>query len=280
MKNSDSIKKSSRRQFTRTIVTAAVAAPVLASMASCKGERDGGTPTPTPGTSPSPADRGAATTGDCPCKLTKGEGFTEISFGSESVVLQDHIPPMRIEGGGSLVIDSRHKLKEEGTGTGPFTYTEDGVEDDEDRYGDIKGAWVITENDTNPFVKISNYGDLLPGAQLLLWYQDISASPVGDDDATYPLGAFPDGDPDVKVIGGRGANHFKIVVKKKRLDGTKSHKPKKPNRFTHNSGGALARHFRIGQWRIVNAAGSTIVGATEPGNENYTFFVRFGEFQP
>lgn len=277
MKNSDSIETNSRRQFTRTILTAAVATPILASMAGCKGGGDGGTPTPTPGASPSPTAGGTATS-DCPCTVTTGEGFKEVSYGG--IGPEDHIPPMLFGGGGSLVIDSRHKLKVEGTGTGPFTYTEDGVEDDDDRYGDIKGAVVITERGSNPFVQMSHYGSLLPGAQLLLWYQDISPSPVGDDDVTYPLVTFPDADPDVRVIGGRGPNHFKIVLKKKALDGTKSHKPKKPNRFTHNSGGLLARHFRIGQWRLINAAGTTIVGANDAGNENYTIFVQFGHFQP
>jgi hypothetical protein len=276
--DSNSLETTSRRQFTKAIVTAAVAAPIAASMAGCE-KGPGGTSavsTPSPGPSAVSTASTATSTTEC-CTVTPSAGITEISFAG-ALGIEDHIPPMRLDGGGSLVIDSRIKFAESGTGTGPFTYTEDGITSDDDRYGDIKGAVVISEVSTQPFVKISVYHAILPGAELLLWYQDISAMPVGDDDVTYPTVSFPDGDPDVRINGGRGANKFKLVTKKKKLViGDKSHKPKRPHRSTQTPNGALARHFRIGQWRLVN--GSTTL-AEGKGDDNYTLYLRFGHFQP
>jgi len=275
-KDSKSVETTSRRQFTRTMVAAAVAAPIAASMVGCdRGSNAPPVETPSPaGPSTAPTQQ-AATANQNPCTLTVRDGFTELSFGGD-LGPEEHIPPMGF-GGGSLTIDSRHKLKVDGPGSGPFTYTEDGVSDPDDQYGDINGATVITETATKPFVRVAIYSGLQPGAQLLLWYQDISAMPQNDDDAFYPPVTFADNDPDVRVIGGQGPNPFKIVAKKKRLDPDKSHKAMRPNRFRQTSGGALARHFRIGQWRLVNSAGTTLVGAG--GDENYTIYLRFGAFQ-
>ncbi|MCM3900939.1 MAG: hypothetical protein ND866_04470 [Pyrinomonadaceae bacterium] len=276
-KDSNDIEMSSRRQFTRAIVTAAVAAPIAASMVGC-GSGSSGPPagsTPAAGPSAGPTDRTPVTTGENPCTLTVRDGFTEISFGGP-LAGEEHIPPMGFRGG-SLIIDSRHKMKVAGSGNGPFTYTEDGVSDPDDQYGDIKGATVITETTADPFVKLAIFSALQPGAELLLWYQDISPTPQGDDDVTFPPVTFPDNDPDVRVRGGRGANPFKLIIKRKRMDAGKSHKSKRPNRFRHASGGGLARHFRIGQWRLVNSAGTTLVGAS--GDDDYSIYLRFGHFQ-
>jgi hypothetical protein len=276
-KDSNSLETTSRRQFTKAIVTAAVAAPIAASMAGCA-KGPGETPpasTPSPGPSAVSTAGTATSTSEC-CTITTLAGIKEISFAA-ALGTEDHIPPMRLDGDGSLVIDSRVKFAESGTGTGPFTYTEDGITSDDDRYGDITGAVVISEISTQPFVKISLYLSILPGAELLLWYQDISASPVGDDDVTYPTVTFPDGDPDVRINGGRAATKFKLITKRKKLDTGKSHKPKRPNRFKQTDGGVLARHFRIGQWRLVN--GSTTL-AEGKGDDDYTVYLRFGHFQP
>lgn len=275
-KDSNSIEMSSRRQFTRAMVTAAVAAPMAASMVGC-GTGSSGPPAasmPAAGPSAAATDRAPLTTGENPCTRTVRDGYTEISFGGSSKI-EEHIPPMFFRGG-SLIIDSRNKMNETGSGNGPFTYTEDGVSDPNDRYGDIRGATVITETTDVPFVKLAMYSGLLPGAQLLLWYQNISATPQGDDDAFYPPVTFSDNDPDVRVIGGRGADFLKIIIKRKKLGTGKSHKSKLPNRFTHASGGGLARHFRIGQWRLVNGA-TTLVGAS--GDEDYGIYLHFGHFQ-
>jgi hypothetical protein len=275
-KDSNSLESTSRRQFTKAIVTAAVAAPIAASVAGCA-KGPGETPaasTPSPGPS-APSSAGATpSTSEC-CTVTPKPGITEISFGG-ALGIEDHIPPMRLDGDGSLVIDSRLKFAESGTGTGPFTYTEDGITSDDDRYGDIKGAVVITEISSEPFVKIQVFFGLLKGAELLLWYQDISEPPVGDD-VNYLPGTFPDGDPDVRINGGRATNYFKLITKKKKLETGKSHKPKRPNRSKQTDGGVLARHFRIGKWRLVN--GSTML-AEGQGDDNYTLFLRFGHYQP
>lgn len=276
-KASKSVETTSRRQFTRTMVTAAVAAPIAASMVGCGG---GSAPppagsTPAAGPSASPTDRAPVAAGENPCPRTVRDGYTEISFGGP-LTPEEHIPPMGFRGG-SLIIDSRHKMKVAGSGNGPFTYTEDGVSDPNDQYGEIQAATVITETSALPFVKVALYSALLPGAQLLLWYQDISATPQGDDDVTYPPVTFPDTDPSVRVSGGRAANPFKIVIKSKRMDMGKSHKSKRPNRLTHASGGGLARHFRIGQWRLVSRTGTTLIGAS--GDEDYSIYLHFGHFQ-
>ena len=275
-KDSNSLESTSRRQFTKAIVTAAVAAPVAASLAGCE-KGPGGTPpasTPSPGPSAVSSAGTAASTTEC-CTITPQAGITEISFAA-ALGIEDHIPPMRLDGDGSLVIDSRIKFAESGTGTGPFTYTEDGITSDDDRYGDITGAVVISEISTQPFVKISVYFGILKGAELLLWYQDISEPPVGDD-VTYLPGTFPDDDPDVRINGGRAANKFKLTTKRQKLDIGKSHKPKRPNRFKQKDGGVLARHFRIGKWRLIN--GTTTL-AEGQGDDNYTLYLRFGHFQP
>jgi hypothetical protein len=272
MKNSDSIETNSRRQFTRTILTAAVAAPILASIAGCKGTTE---PTPPGGASPS-GTTGASTTGLCtPVEKT---GYTEIDF--PQGILEEHIPPMLIGGGGSLIIDSKNKLKEEagGVGMGPFNYVEDGVADAE-RYGVIRQILVIEELAEPPLLKVTLYkGFLSPGTgtQLLLWYQDISPSPVDPLDTTYPAATFP-ADPDIRVVGGKGANTFKMVVKKKRLDPPGlSHKPGRPHSLKHSNGGLLARHFRIGKWRLEDSAGATLVETQ--GADNYTFHMVYDHF--
>jgi|GEM_PF-2194546 len=273
----------SRRQFTRTIVTAAVAAPIAASLAACRPEPSppGTTPpgSPTQPGTPSASATPSPISGPCQCPSTPHDGYTEISFGNDHPGgTEEHIPPMRIDGGGSLIVDSRHKLKPNGSGNGPFTYDEDGVTDPDDRYGEIDRVTVITEIATEPFLQAVIFSGFQPGTQLWLWYQNISPTPVDPDDTTYPPVTFPDNDPDIKFIGGRGANTFKLFVKKKRLDESKSHKKNRPRRYAHSGGGVMARHFRIGQWRLVTSTGTTLVGANNA--DNYTFYVRYGHFQP
>ena len=287
-KDSTSIEMTSRRQFTRTMVTAAFAAPIVASIAGCQTasptNTPGATPTaaPTGGPSPSPTASPTAQTGTggvhpqepCPCKATIKNGYTEISFGGPGGP-EEHIPPMRIEGGGSLTIDSKNKLKK--TGSGPYNYVEDGV-DPGDQYGNIEQAMVITETEDEPYLSTVIYVGFQQPTQLWLWYQDISKTPADPDDTTFPSATFPDNDPDIRFVGGKGSNLFKIAVKRKKLDEAQSHKKNRPHRYKHGDGGGMARHFRIGQWRLVDSAGTTLVGHS--GAENYTFHVKYGDFQP
>jgi len=255
--------RTSRRQFTRTLVTAAVAAPIAASMAGCKNEPSGPT-------------EGAKVRRDEPClaKTTVGNGYTEITCDAP-VSPEEHIPPMGIDGGGSLIIDSRHKFLV--SGSGPYTYVEDSVPN-VDRYGDIETVRVVTEMTDTPFVKHVIYAGFAPGTQLLLWYQDISQSPQDPDDTTFPNTSYPPNGSDIRIVGGKGANLFKMAVKRRAFDTDKSHKKGRPNRFKHVGGGGMARHFRIGQWSLVNSAGAPLV--TQSGDERYQFYVWFGDYQP
>jgi hypothetical protein len=270
-------KTTSRRRFTQSIVTAALTVPIAGSMVGCGSEPPAPPNEPTPNSTQS-GTSAVAPQGDCPCTTTVRDGFTEIGFFGllGNLDPEEHIPPMRIDGGGSLIIDSTNKLKQAGSVGGPFTYVEDGVLD-HDRYGDIEAALVITEIDTNPFVKGVKYVGILPGAELWLWYQNISPSPVDPDDTAFPPVTFPDTDPDVRFIGGHETTEFKIVVKTKQFDVSQSHKKNWPHRFKHSSGGGMARHFRIGQWRLVNSTGATLVG--DSGADNYILYVSYGEFQ-
>jgi hypothetical protein len=272
-KNSKSI-ETSRRQFTRAMVTAAVAAPIVGSMVGCQRE------------SPTQANTTANTSGPptgsspslhCPCTPNVKTGYTEISLGA-LIHPEEHIPPMEIGGGGSVVVDSQNKLDTSDTGSGPFNYAEAAGVTDPNRYGEIEQVIVITELPAHPYLDGAIYKGFTSPPQLWLWYQDISPSPVDPDDTTYPPVTFPDADPDVKFIGGRGANKFKMVVKRKKLDSSQSHKKNRPNRLLQSPGGGLARHFRIGQWRLVDSTGTALVGNS--GADNYDFYVTYADFIP
>src|SRR5262249_3421204 len=150
---------------------------------------------------PTPSKPGAtgATQADCACQTTTHQGYTETSFGG-FMVPEEHIPPMEIYGGGALTIYSPNKLKTTSTRNGPFTYLEDGVSDPENRFGEIEAVLVVSETNSKPFVSVAAYTGLLPGTQLLLWYQDIAQVAQGDD-TDFPDVNFPDNDPDVRFSG-------------------------------------------------------------------------------
>jgi hypothetical protein len=264
--------KTSRRAFTKAVVATLATAPIAASMIGC-GKPDGGHPE-TVTTAPSPA--GTATPTSTP-RTPPTIGYTATSC--EFPVIQDeHIPPMGIDGGGSVHIETKNKFKRTGSGSGPFTYLEDDGVTEEDRFGDLIKARIITETDASPFVTDVAYSGFLPGTQLLLWYQDISAVPGDPDDTTFPPVTFPDADPTVRIRGGKGADHFQMVFKRKSLSLEKSHKRVRPHRYKHLGGSGLAREFRIGQWRFVDKNGNTLV--ENKGAVNYHFFLFFADFQP
>jgi hypothetical protein len=272
MKNeSKSLETTSRRQFTRVMVTAAVAAPI-ASMVGCKTEP--ASPTNTATGTPTGSPTGSSTV-VCPCKPVEKDGYTEISL-SGIIHPDEHIPPMGIRGGSSLVVDSRNKLDTTDTGMGPFNYVEESGISDIHRYGEIQQAIVVTERPDEPYLDVVFYLGFQKGTQLWLWYQNISDDPVDPDDTTFPAVTFPDADPDVKFIGGRGVNKFKMVVKRKKLEDSKSHKKNRPNGYKHTPPGGV-RHFRIGQWRLVNGD-TTLVGNS--GADNYAFYVTYADFDP
>ncbi len=266
--------KTSRRAFTKSVVATLAAAPIAASMLSC-GNRGGptegpSTATPTPGSTPSPTSATATTAG--PKK-------TSCDFPGP----EEHIPPMDVNGGGSLTIESKNKLDTQNPNA-PFTYTETDITNPaQQRFGDLHKVRVITDIASRPFVLDDFYTGLPSGCQLLLYYQNIKTPPPLTDlnDVTYDPFNFQPDDPDVRIVGGAGGtNVFRIVVKSKRLSNEKSHKRIRPNRYRHDDGSGLARHFRIGQWRIVDRNGVTIPGFEDNGAENYHFYLTFNDFQP
>jgi hypothetical protein len=190
---------------------------------------------------------------------------------------------MELDGGGSLRIELKQKLATTESQS-PFVYREDGIQNPaSERMGNLKYVRVITDIDECPFVLDDLYGRFSPGAQLWLWYHNIKTpQPIGDpDDATYdPNQTFPDNDPDVKIVGGAGqTNVFQMTVKSKKLrNNLKSHKRHRPNRYLHEDGSGLARHFRIGQWRILDSSGAMLFG--DKGAENYHFYLTYDDFQP
>lgn len=257
-----STETTSRRQFTKTIVTAAVAAPIVATVACKRGEEPKQT-------------TNVAKTEKCPVKVVEKTGYVE-SIWDFPIHGEDHIPPMDIEGGGSLIIDSKNKLeKKSGSGSGPFRY-EDVTAEEHDLYGEILGATIISEMKEAPFLHISNYTGFLPGAKLYLWYQFLKNS-SGSNETDYEEPNYQPNNPDVIIKGGRGANKLSITIKMKEFDKSKSHKVNRPHRFKHLKGGGVPKHFRIGQWRFVNSADQEIVMGT--GDDNYTIYLEFDHYQ-
>jgi hypothetical protein len=251
----------SRRAFTKTLVTAAAVTPVVASL-SCK------TTNTTTSTKANATPRP-----DCDLKVVDGNGFTQTTW--EIIPPHDHIPPMGIDGGGSIITDSKNRLRESGSGTGPYTY-DDALIATHDRYGDIQALTIITELADPPYVSHAYYNAFQPGTKLCVWYQNIVGTASGDD-TDYDPTVYNPADPDFTVRGGRRADGFQIVVKRKSLDYDKSHRKNRPNRYRHaNIGGE--RHFRIGQWQVLNSA--NVVMFQHSGADNYRFYVEFGHYQP
>jgi hypothetical protein len=260
----DSI-KTSRRQFTGMAVSAAMAA----SLTACKSKGTDST-----------NQTAKQDEQECPAKLTVMPDYTEIIYGIGPIAGVDHIPPMGLEGGGSLVIDFRYYLNESGSGSGPYTYMEDARLEDRYRYGDIKGALVITETDSGSYLRKTEYIGFPTGTQLWIWYQEIDPrNPSGSpDEIDYKPLPNPLPDPDVTIRGGRASEYFRVQTKKKKLERHKSHKKYRPHRLKHTGGGGMPSHFRIGLWRFVKNNGTmTIVEGK--GDENYTIYVDFGHYQ-
>ncbi len=251
----------SRRQFTKGVITAAVAAPIATAVA-CKTDNANNT------------NRAEANQSPEPCELREhdGNGYSIITW--ERMPPEDHIPPMGLEGGGSVIIDSKNIFRETPSGSGSFTYDEDpNVIPNNLRYGDIESVTIITENASKPYLSHSYYNGFQPGTQLWVWYQNILTTPTGDDTDFDNIGA----DPDLKINGGRAANGFRIVVRQKKFDYEKSHRKNRPHRYRHvNISGE--RHFRVGKWQFLNAANQVLF--QENGADNYRFYIEFGHYQP
>lgn len=269
MKNdNDSSEKTSRRQFTKAIVTAAVAVPIAATVA-CKSD------------APTSVSTGPAKTDlTCPVTSQTVNGITESTW-DFPVHAEEHIPPMGFDGGGSLIVDSKNELKLKMGAQFTFEDTIQGV----DAYGEIVGATIIIEMSTEPFLKIKNYSGFAPGTQLWLWNQSLQnqQGPKEIDYEPEPQGGYPANDPDVKITGGKTGSPLSIIVKKKDLDSAKSHKTNRPYRYKHVTGGAITKHFRIAQYQFVkpnaNPQIPPTVLAQRKGDDNYTIYLKFAHFQ-
>ena len=247
----------SRRNFAGSLLTAALAMP-MASMASKATQIE----------KPQTVDV-------CPVTIISGMGYQGFEYKPDELVPAEHIPPMDIEGGGSLTLDSHNELTH--SGKGPYVYEEADDVSPQNLYGDIVKVNIITELGVDPWIKFQHY-DITPGAhaQLLLWYQKISATPQDDNDTTFPPATYGS-DPDILIVGGKGrADKFSMVVKNKKFSTDKSHKKNRPYRCQHTKGGALGRHFRIGKWRLL---GGTALIAEASGDENYKIYLTFGDLQ-
>lgn len=278
----------SRRNFTKAMVTAAVAAPVVASITSCKSN------------SPQSATTSVRTAGPCRLEVFPSAGGIE-----------EHIPPMEFDGGnGSLLIESRNRLVRMAGGP-PYKSVEDPlIAEEHDMLGDLLRVRVITELIDDPYITDVIYGDLADDCELLLWYQKVTAmagpppapSPTGAPgpiDCTYIADAF-NRDPDVRVKGGRKAvgRRFTITFKNSRLGPEElTYKCSRSSRYRDTDDGSARGHFRVGQWRIVASDGVSVVRDSSTGRpfedsinapasnphyrpEHFRLYVTYKDYQP
>jgi hypothetical protein len=251
----------SRRQFTKAVVTAAVAVPVVASL-SCKSE-------PSP---PVQQAQPVAQTGPAQEACFPSGGNTE-----------EHIPPMGFDGGGgSLLIETTGEIAKNGS------YYEELNPTSDDKLGDIKEIAVITESLKPPYVNLTRYFALPPNSQLWLWYQYLKANP-GNKNCDYDS---PGADPVVKIQGGnKAANRpLRMIFPEDLRPKEKAFKCGHPNRYRHADQNE-AHHFRVAKWRIVDGNGNVVKDAqgrpfedsvnnmnTLP--EHFRFYVTYDHYNP
>lgn len=232
--------QTSRRQFTKAMVTAAVAAPIVASVASCR-----------------------KTTPPRPPGVVRDECFP-----SDGTVL-DHIPPMGFDGGGSMTVETRNEVDTTDSRP-PFRYKEaNTITDERDMYGDLIQVRVITELIDYPYVSDVRFIGLPPDCQLLLWYQKINATPgpspsprPGPFDCVY----IPDNfnrPPDVQIFGGRKAasnRRFEMAFQNRKMTPKEtSYKCSRSFRYKDANDASPRSHFRIGQWRVALIGQTTAI---------------------
>jgi len=213
--------KTSRRSFTKIATTALVALPALVSW-SCKK------------TPPPPPDNGPPTT-----------PTTDVCFSSGGV--EEHIPPMGVTDGGSLILETTGEIEKKSN------YYEQKNPADEDRLGDITKVTVITETATKPYLTVNRYYVLPPNSQLLLWYQRLKQNP-GNDECDFEPIKFDEVPPDVTIQGGNKAagRPLRMSFPEDLKPKEKTHKCKRPHKYTQPDKSGSQGHFRIGQWRLVD----------------------------
>jgi hypothetical protein len=269
----------SRRNFTKAIVTAAVAAPVVASLTNCgkpKEQKTEMTSAPSDG----PKINGCFGAG------LPGTG-----------VFTEHIPPMGIDGGnGSLIIETHNKLQLRAGTTSEY---EDVNENPNDRYGEIKNVRVITETGKLLYLEDVRYGDTLPdGCQLQLWYQRISATaptpaptPPQPADCIYDPREDFKRPADVTIKGGRGGQFFRMTLPSALGPEENTFKCGRPTRYKHADASTARSHFRVGQWRMVGPDGAVLFDPSITGKfednvlnttrvpEHFRFYIFFKDYQ-
>lgn len=264
MKEDPKDEKTSRRQFTKAVITAAITVPAIVTVANCSGTQQSNNTQP-PSNTP-PTNKAARTGGPqkMECFETKG-------------TVEEHIPPMGFDGGGgSLLLESANALSDRTT---PFNYVEDGVSQPHDRYGELDEVRVITELIDPPYIRDVVYSGFSDGSKLLFWYQKIKAGECQYDFTTpYPT------DPDVMIIGGHNGVRFFTLKTKSKLDARQpTFKCARPHRYRHPDSAMATSHFRIGRWRIVGPDDVTIFedsvqNTTVPRPEYFRLYAGFRDF--
>lgn len=250
--------QTSRRQFTKAIVTAAVAAPVVATIA-CRRE-----PSPPDPPKSEPRAPEGAIKEEC-CK-TVGGGVL------------DHIPPMGFDGGGgSLLIETTTKLRKVGS-----NYEDESDITSKEKLGDIKVVRVITELAKDPYVTIIRYSSLPANSKLLLWYQYLKSVP-GLDDCEYQPSTFS-GTHQAQIWGGNKAagRPLQMTFPEDLKPKEKTYKCKHPHRYRQADKAGNSGHFRVGQWQIVNGTTVLFSDSVNSANipEHFRFYVTFGDYNP
>lgn len=272
MKNdNDSSEKTSRRQFTKGVLTTAVVLPVVASI-SCQ-------------TAPCPPPPPPPTELNPPTGPTMGKCFPS---GGGTL---EHIPPMGFDGGGgSLLIETTTPLVKNGA------VYQDVPAIPDDKIGDILEVRVVTEMAKRPYVDDVRYYLLPPDCKLRFWYQYLLASPGPNDCQYQPIPNFDVKTHDVEIIGGKKSASpprtlsmsFPEDLKAKE----KTYKCKHPHRYRQADKTGNSGHFRVGQWRIVDINGNVVkdnvTGKPFEDNvnnattipEHFRFYVTFDHYEP
>ena len=252
--------KTSRRSFTKIATTALVALPALVSW-SCKK------------TPPSPPDNRQPTT---PTK--------DICFSSGGV--EEHIPPMGVTDGGSLILETTGEIEKNGS------YYVQKAPADEDRLGDITKVTVITETASRPYLSVNRYYVLPPNAQLFLWYQRLKPNP-GTNECDFEAISFDPAHPDVTIQGGnKTANRpLRMSFPEDLKPKEKTHKCKRPHKYVQPDKSGSQGHFRIGQWRLVDGGKNVIkdifgnpfedsVNNATTIPEHFSIYIDFDHYDP
>jgi hypothetical protein len=252
----------SRRGFAKSAAAALIATPLAAALAGCRQQAPNQenastnaahTPTPTP------------------------SGPYAVSCEGQ-IVTVTHEPPIII-GSGSCYVEMGDTLTLTNvTGPPPFVYRKAGT----DPYTGIHSIRIITEykpDPTQPNKPHLTDITYVPNQTCELWIWLQKLTPGLSPDCTFDTTTLS-GDPDVRLGCGGTVIDMQVTLRNDRFQPVEpTHKCGQSNRYSH-MGTGLTPHFRIGQWRIVDASGRPInfppVGPGESnGEDSYRFYVAF-----